>query len=73
LLSKAKVYPTPIRATGLGTASAFSRFAAFLTPYVVAAFGVNGIVPIILFATSCVAGGIASILLPVETSKTELK
>jgi MFS family permease len=69
-----EVYPTYIRATGLGFANAFSRIAGMGTPYVASYFGGDQIwVPLVIYGISCLVASVASMMLPLETSRQELK
>jgi len=69
-----EVYPTQVRATGLGIASCFSRVAALLTPFVEEYFVIYGdYIPLSAFALLSIMAGIASLMLPFETAKQELK
>jgi len=69
-----EAYPTYIRTTGMGTASAFSRIAGILTPLVTAYFTNDLIyIPLIIYGVSCLLAAAASLLLPLETSRQEMK
>ena len=58
----------------MGTANAFSRVAGTLTPFVAAYFINDHIwVPLIIYGLSCLVASAASMLLPFESSKQELK
>eukprot|EP01117_Protostelium_nocturnum_P013579 TRINITY_DN5080_c0_g1_i6.p1 TRINITY_DN5080_c0_g1~~TRINITY_DN5080_c0_g1_i6.p1 ORF type:complete len:262 (-),score=87.00 TRINITY_DN5080_c0_g1_i6:30-815(-) len=67
-----EAYPTRIRSTGLGVCVAFSRMAALSTPYVANMFE-SIHVPIVLYSLTCLGAVFASMLLPAETLKQELK
>ena len=63
-----EVYPTSCRGTGMGLASALSRIAGIVTPYVA-----DSIMPwwyfapFLIYAVASFCGAVVSILLPVET------
>jgi len=68
-----EVYPTTIRATGLGVASGISRIAGILTPFVANVLSQYEIyIPIVIYASVAFIAAFASMLLPIETKKREL-
>ncbi|KAG8232729.1 hypothetical protein J437_LFUL013322 [Ladona fulva] len=69
-----EVYPTPLRAVGVGTCSAMARLGAMVTPYVAQVMLKSSIVfamSVYIFAALLAAA--ASIMLPIETKGRELK
>ncbi|XGW16221.1 hypothetical protein V3C99_001575 [Haemonchus contortus] len=63
-----EVYPTTLRAVGLGASSAMARIGAIITPFVAqVASGKSLSLPIGIYATTALLGLIASISLPIET------
>lgn len=68
-----EVYPTSVRTTGLGVASAFARVAGILTPYIAKSLGEwHFWLPIVIYSSTCFLASFASLGLPLETSKREL-
>ncbi|KAK0417939.1 hypothetical protein QR680_013289 [Steinernema hermaphroditum] len=68
-----EVYPTTLRALGLGTSSAMARLGAIVTPFVAqVAAGQNVLIPIVTYGLSAVAGVIASMALPIETKGRQM-
>ena len=69
-----EVYPTTLRATGMGAASGWTRIAGAIAPILGAALmGVSLAIPLTVYAVSFVLGGVAAFLLPMETSQAPLK
>ncbi|GMS82856.1 hypothetical protein PENTCL1PPCAC_5031, partial [Pristionchus entomophagus] len=65
-----EVYPTSIKAQGLGVASGWGRIGSMATPFIVQMlFSLNLIYPAIVFIVAGTVGAIVSILLPIETSE----
>jgi putative MFS transporter len=69
-----EVYPTNLRATGMGTASGWTRIAGAIAPLLGASLmqGVSLILPLTIFAVSFLLGGGAALGLPRETSHRPL-
>ncbi len=68
-----EVYPTNLRGTGMGAASGMTRIAGALAPSLGAALiGASLGLPLTVFALSFVVGGIAALLLPLETGQQPL-
>lgn len=68
-----EVYPTRIRATGLGTASAFSRIGGMSMPWIsIAALKISFTGPFLIYGILCLIAAICSILLPFDTTGMEL-
>jgi MFS family permease len=64
-----EVYPTNCRGTGMGLASALSRFAGIITPFVAdSILPLYYFAPFIIYALSSFLGTIGSLALPLETS-----
>ncbi|VDL72370.1 unnamed protein product [Nippostrongylus brasiliensis] len=63
-----EVYPTTLRAVGLGASSAMARIGAIVTPFVAqVASGKSLSLPIGIYGTTALLGLIASLSLPIET------
>lgn len=63
-----EVYPTTLRAAGLGAASAMARLGAIVTPFVAQVLSGESLsLPIGVYGTAALLGAIASISLPIET------
>ncbi|VDM69623.1 unnamed protein product [Strongylus vulgaris] len=63
-----QVYPTTLRAVGLGASSAMARIGAIVTPFVAqVASGKSLSLPIGIYGTTSLLGLIASLSLPIET------
>ena len=68
-----ELYPTKIRATGLGMASAFSRVGGSLMPFTTQTlFELGTKIPFLGFAIFCLVGGICCFFIPYDTTKKEL-
>ena len=68
-----ELYPTKIRATGLGMASAFSRVGGSLMPFLSQSlFSLGTKIPFLGFGCFCLLGGICCFLIPYDTTKKEL-
>ncbi|MHA7987039.1 MFS transporter [Rathayibacter sp. CAU 1779] len=69
-----EVFPTPVRTSGLGLASGFSRIGAalatFLTPIGFAQLGLGPV--LIVFAGVCFLGGVVSLVMAPETARKSL-
>ncbi|GMT26149.1 hypothetical protein PFISCL1PPCAC_17446 [Pristionchus fissidentatus] len=68
-----EVYPTPMRALGIGTASAFGRMGAIVTPYVAQVVADHNLAyATLIYGSSGLLGSLASFLLPIETAGREM-
>uniref|UniRef100_A0A1I7YYF8 MFS domain-containing protein n=1 Tax=Steinernema glaseri TaxID=37863 RepID=A0A1I7YYF8_9BILA len=68
-----EVYPTTLRALGLGSSSAMARLGAIVTPFVAqVAAGHNLVIPIVIYGLAALTGAIASMLLPIETKGRQM-
>ncbi|CAB3402973.1 unnamed protein product [Caenorhabditis bovis] len=68
-----EVYPTTLRAVGLGTCSAMARIGAIITPFVAqVASGHSLSLPIGIYGAAAVVGLIASLSLPIETKGRQM-
>ncbi|CAK9292285.1 unnamed protein product [Gordionus sp. m RMFG-2023] len=69
-----EVYPTTIRALGIGTCSMMARVGAILTPFVAQVLLKTSVRSAIdIYAASSIIAGICSLLLPIETKGREMK
>ncbi|XP_049942371.1 synaptic vesicle 2-related protein [Schistocerca serialis cubense] len=69
-----EVYPTPLRAVGVGTCSAMARLGAMVTPYVAQVLmQASLILATAVYAVAAIMAAIACFLLPVETQGKEMK
>jgi putative MFS transporter len=69
-----EVYPTTLRATGMGATSGWTRISGAIAPTLGAALmGTSLVIPLTVYAVSFVLGGVAAFLLPMETSQAPLK
>uniref|UniRef100_A0A914VI39 Major facilitator superfamily (MFS) profile domain-containing protein n=1 Tax=Plectus sambesii TaxID=2011161 RepID=A0A914VI39_9BILA len=69
-----EVYPTTLRAIGLGAASGFARIGAIVTPFVAqVASDTSVYIPIAIYGAAGLFGVIASLLLPIETKGRSMK
>lgn len=69
-----EVYPTTLRTTGMGAASGWTRIAGAIAPTLGAALlGVSLTIPLTVYAVSFIIGGLAALLLPLETSHEPLR
>jgi MFS family permease len=63
-----EVYPTTLRAIGLGASSSMARLGAIITPFVAqVASGDTVYIPICVYGFTALLGVLASLALPVET------
>ncbi|CAD6198566.1 unnamed protein product [Caenorhabditis auriculariae] len=63
-----EVYPTTLRAVGLGTSSAMARIGAIATPFVAQVASETSLsLPIGIYGTAAVVGLISAVSLPIET------
>jgi len=68
-----EVYPTNVRATGLGIASAFSRIGGMTMPWItIACLRIGNTGPFLIFGILCFLAMICSIKLPYDTTGMEL-
>jgi putative MFS transporter len=69
-----EAYPTNLRGTGMGAASAFTRISGALAPSLGATLMVGGslVLPLTIFAISFIIGGGAALALPHETGQVPL-
>ena len=71
-LYAAEIFPTILRATGLGSSSLWARFGSIIAPIIGGYLGeINRVIPIIIFAVLSVAAGLVTLLLP-ETGGKKL-
>ncbi|XP_046387195.1 synaptic vesicle 2-related protein [Ischnura elegans] len=69
-----EVYPTPLRAVGVGTCSAMARLGAMVTPYVAQVMLKSSLdIAISVYAVAAILAAVASIALPIETKGREMK
>ncbi|CAK9304000.1 unnamed protein product [Gordionus sp. m RMFG-2023] len=69
-----EVYPTTIRAMGVGTCSMMARVGAILTPFVAQVLLKTSVRSAIdIYAASCIIAGICALFLPIETKGREMK
>lgn len=68
-----EVYPTSLRAVGVGTCSAMARLGAMITPYVAQVLVKSSMtLAITVYAIAAILAAIACIILPIETKGREL-
>jgi putative MFS transporter len=68
-----ELYPTTLRTTALGTASAAARVGSILSPLMAAVGGTFGaVVPLVLYGAVMLSSGLASIWIWPETMKLQL-
>ncbi|KAK3774018.1 hypothetical protein RRG08_030100 [Elysia crispata] len=69
-----EVYPTSMRALGLGTCSAMARVGAIVTPFVAQVLlKESAYAAISLYGSMCLVASVASFLLPIETKGRDMK
>ena len=69
-----EVYPTAIRATGMGSCSAFTRIGGTITPIAGTTMLAKAFyVPFLTFGLALIVAGICAIFLPYETLGSKLK
>jgi len=69
-----QVYPTPLRAVGVGTCSAMARLGAMVTPYVAQVLlKASPSWAMFVYAVAAVLGATAAMMLPYETKGVEMK
>ncbi|XP_034235778.1 synaptic vesicle 2-related protein [Thrips palmi] len=69
-----EVYPTPLRAVGVGSCSAMARLGAMVTPYVAQVL-LNSSLPLAMtvYGLAALLAAVACFLLPIETKGKEMK
>jgi putative MFS transporter len=68
-----EVYPTALRGTGMGTASAFTRISGAIAPTLGGLLlGESFLVPMLVFSGSYILAAISSYLIPIETKDQPL-
>ncbi|RDD44734.1 Synaptic vesicle 2-related protein [Trichoplax sp. H2] len=68
ILYTAEVYPTSIRAIGLGMCSAANRFGVFISPLVAQViFPKSNLAGLLIYTILCLSSGILALTLPIET------
>ncbi|CAJ0580676.1 unnamed protein product, partial [Mesorhabditis spiculigera] len=68
-----EVYPTTLRAVGLGASSGMARVGAILTPFVAQVASERSLaLPIGIYGTAALCGLIAAISLPIETKGRQM-
>ncbi|KAF5308161.1 hypothetical protein FQR65_LT06341 [Abscondita terminalis] len=68
-----EVYPTSLRAVGVGTCSAMARLGAMITPYVAQVLLKSSVVlATTVYAAAAILAAIACMILPIETKGREL-
>uniref|UniRef100_A0A0M3I2Z0 MFS domain-containing protein n=1 Tax=Ascaris lumbricoides TaxID=6252 RepID=A0A0M3I2Z0_ASCLU len=68
-----EIYPTTLRAVGLGASSAMARFGAIATPFIAqVAADTSLYIPIIVYGVAGLLGLIASLMLPIETKGRQM-
>ncbi|KAI6188264.1 Synaptic vesicle 2-related protein [Aphelenchoides besseyi] len=66
-----EVYPTTLRAIGLGASSSMARLGAIITPFVAqVASGHSLYIPIAVYGTTSLLGLVAALSLPIETKRS---
>uniref|UniRef100_A0A915EIF3 Major facilitator superfamily (MFS) profile domain-containing protein n=1 Tax=Ditylenchus dipsaci TaxID=166011 RepID=A0A915EIF3_9BILA len=69
-----EVYPTTLRAIGLGASSSMARLGAIITPFVAqVASGHSLMIPISIYGVTSLLGLIAALSLPIETKGRQMK
>ena len=69
-----EVYPTPLRATGMGSASAMSRISGAIAPVLGGVLmGESFFIPLLIFSGAYLLASTASFMLPVETKGKPLQ
>jgi putative MFS transporter len=69
-----EVYPTSLRATGIGAASGMTRIAGAIAPSLGAALmGVSLVIPLTIYAAAYGLAGLAAVFLPQETKDRRLQ
>lgn len=68
-----EVYPTSLRAVGVGSCSAMARLGAMVTPYVAQVLLKSSVaVAVSVYAVAAVLAAVACVILPIETRGKEL-
>ncbi|CAD5217517.1 unnamed protein product [Bursaphelenchus okinawaensis] len=69
-----EVYPTTLRAIGLGASSSMARLGAIITPFVAqVASGHSLYIPIAIYSSTALLGVIAAMALPIETKGRKMQ
>jgi len=69
-----EVYPTTLRAIGLGASSSMARLGAIITPFVAqVASGHSLMIPILVYGGTALCGLIAALSLPIETMGRQMR
>uniref|UniRef100_A0A8D8Z508 Synaptic vesicle 2-related protein n=1 Tax=Cacopsylla melanoneura TaxID=428564 RepID=A0A8D8Z508_9HEMI len=69
-----EVYPTPLRAVGVGTCSAMARLGAMITPYIAQVLLKSSLsIAMTVYAVAALSAALACALLPFETKGKEMK
>jgi len=68
-----EVYPTVVRTTGLGVASAMAKLAGIITPFIATVLpSIANWIPILIYGGFCFLSTVAALLLPIETKNRAL-
>lgn len=69
----AEIYPTYMRASGIGLASCVGKIGSIVMPWVVIYGTPNNIfIPYLIFGSISIMGGLLTLFLPFDTYKREL-
>ena len=69
-----EIYPTPLRATGMGSASAMTRIAGAIAPVLGGILmGESFFIPLLIFSSAYFLASMASFFMPVETKGKPLE
>lgn len=69
-----EVYPTPLRAVGVGSCSAMARLGAMVTPYVAQVLlNSSLLLAMTVYGLAALLAAVACFMLPIETKGKELK
>uniref|UniRef100_A0A914EPS9 Major facilitator superfamily (MFS) profile domain-containing protein n=1 Tax=Acrobeloides nanus TaxID=290746 RepID=A0A914EPS9_9BILA len=68
-----EVYPTTLRAVGLGASSSMARLGAIVTPFVAQVAAKTSVyIPIVVYGTAALLGLMAALSLPIETKGRQM-
>lgn len=68
-----EVYPTTLRAVGVGSCSAMARLGAMITPYVAQVLLKSSILTaVMIYGSAAILAALACLMLPIETSGKDL-
>nr|CAD2185325.1 unnamed protein product [Meloidogyne enterolobii] len=68
-----EVYPTTLRALGLGASSSMARLGAIVTPFIAqVASGDSLLIPIITYSCASIIGLVTALSLPIETKGRQM-